>query len=258
MALAEYSATSAQRSSPSTVDTWSGDSPMPTEQPTVSTTPCTRYGCRMASPSRRARSTACSASSLRRTSTTNSSPPRRATRSLLDACSSSRSATATSSSSPTACPSVSLTSLKWSRSMRSSATVPVDRSSARSVAVVSSVRLASPVRGSRRASCSRCMVVRPLRCSATIGTSSRITEYGVHSAACAASGPSPSRGAEVISCQVTSSVSTFHIPTCSRRATAAPTRPLLITRNAAPAMIAGSSSGVAVGRASKGCSAITA
>ncbi len=91
------------------------------------------------------------------TSSANSSPPRRATRSFGRRQASRRAATVCSSLSPAAWPSVSLTSLKWSRSSASSATSRRCASAARSAAC-SVKRLARPVSESvwarwRRRSC---------------------------------------------------------------------------------------------------------
>ena len=89
----------------------------------------------------------------------NSSPPRRATRSVSRSDPRRRAATETMSSSPASCPRVSLTSLKWSRSMRISAPVGPERAQrarCSSRARSNRRRLGSPVRTSwsaRWASC---------------------------------------------------------------------------------------------------------
>ena len=88
-------------------------------------------------------------------STANSSPPRRAARSSSRSEPRRRSATVTSSASPAACPSVSLTLLKSSRSRNSTAGAVPSRVSAASTRSENSERFARPVSGSCRASCAR-------------------------------------------------------------------------------------------------------
>ena len=84
-------------------------------------------------------------------STPNSSPPRRATVSAVRSVVLSRSATSWRSTSPWWWPSVSLTSLKWSRSMIITASPPPRRSAARSACWMwsrNSTRLGRPVSAS--------------------------------------------------------------------------------------------------------------
>ena len=86
----------------------------------------------------------------------NSSPPRRATVSSVRRDSVSRRPRILSSSSPAWWPSVSLTSLKWSRSTSTRATRPPSRCSVRAASAArrKNSRLGSPVRGSCSAWCS--------------------------------------------------------------------------------------------------------
>ena len=54
------------------------------------------------------------------------------------------------------------------------------------------------------------MAIRPLWCNATMGSSSKMIDSGVHDMAWAASGPSPSSGAEVAICSSAGSGSMFN------------------------------------------------
>ena len=126
------------------------------------TTTCEPSRSNGASKRRRSRSAAHSASSRPRrssSSTANSSPPRRATVSDGRAAALMRSAASRIRRSPLRCPRPSLTSLKSSRSIISTPTVPRPCSSAARARRSNSARLGTPVSGSVnawRSSCSCC------------------------------------------------------------------------------------------------------
>ena len=153
--LASYIATSASRSSSSACVRALWLAAMPIERLTLSGFSPAATGIMNDWSVRLAISTAPrSASSSRRTSTANSSPPSRATTSSRRTECTSRDATPRSSWSPIACPSVSLTPLKSSRSMNITATLPsASPSSASRTRWLNSARLASPVSGSWWAWC---------------------------------------------------------------------------------------------------------
>ena len=135
----------------------------------------TTTGAPMATSSLCATSITAAGGVLPLSSTTNSSPPKRATRSPARSAPVMRCATVFSSASPTRWPSESLTRLKWSRSMNSSASVLPWASAcgiSASMCSMNAVRLGSPVsaswcarwwmrlRASRRSRRSRTMVMR--------------------------------------------------------------------------------------------------
>ena len=121
--LAWYMATSARRSS-SAMPPLDGATEIPPLASTLIRMPSSSNGSCRAASRVSARCAATAGAGRPRRSTANSSPPRRATRSLAWAAPRNRSATCTSTWSPAACPSVSLTSLKWLRSISTSAVTP--------------------------------------------------------------------------------------------------------------------------------------
>ena len=119
---------------------------------TKTSLPETSNGAARALVMRSARPSASSSSTTASAMITNSSPPKRATVSPGRSTARSRPAAAHSRVSPAACPRLSLTILKWSRSTKSTATpLRVRCARATSSRSTSSVRLGSPVSGSCRA-----------------------------------------------------------------------------------------------------------
>ncbi|MDQ1678394.1 MAG: hypothetical protein QOC93_3538 [Actinomycetota bacterium] len=161
--LASYIATSARRSSsavshPSPGAT--GVSATPTPASTVMATPPTTTGSPSTASSSRARASAIPAPDgtpgSRGSRRANSSPPSRASISPSRSASPSRTAVLVSRRSPAACPSVSLTSLKWLKSSRRSPSAVPSAPLARTCSPRSSrqFRFGRPVRASWVASCS--------------------------------------------------------------------------------------------------------
>src|SRR5829696_2445614 len=148
-ALAAYMATSALRSSSSASSTPGRPTAAPRLALIGMVRPLRPNGWWRVSRMRAATPPAASASVTRSSSTANSSPPRRAAVSLGRRQPWSRQAAATSSWSPAAWPRLSLTCLKSSRSMNSTArSVWSERARACSTRSVNRVRLARPVRPS--------------------------------------------------------------------------------------------------------------
>ncbi len=142
--LARYMAMSALWRSSATSSPCSGASAMPALAVTASVSPSISIGRDSSALSSLTMAIARSASVTSAITRANSSPPRRATVACSPTARSSRSDTSQSSRSPIAWPSVSLTSLKRSRSSRTMATPPLSL-----MAVVArlrnSMRLGSPV-----------------------------------------------------------------------------------------------------------------
>ena len=227
---------------------------MPMLQCTDSTWPCTSNGRASTASTCSASSSASAMGDSLRSRTANSSPPSRATVVTVSGSPSSavvartvrsiRSATRRSSSSPTWCPRVSLTSLKWSMSTMSTArcwSAPGE-SRTRSTRRRNSSRLASPVSGS----CSDCRSRRTarwvVRRTATTGTTSSGSSRTDTSTTSAASGPRATRTPEVSSLNLTSSRIIAPTRCPEARATTTATRESLTRANTAPATRAGSRS----------------
>ena len=153
-AFAEYIATSALRSRSPALSMPGRPAATPTLARTFTSRPSISKNEPIAAVSRLATRIDAFMSGVSRSSTANSSPPRRAAMSLERSTEPRRSPTATSSASPAACPRLSLTSLKSSRSTnRTIGTNPLGSRASRREATtcVNSDRLASPVSGSCRA-----------------------------------------------------------------------------------------------------------
>ena len=135
-------ATSARCISVSTSRPCSGNIAMPTLARTSRVRPWERNGSSIARPSASATTSASSTVVPTGSSTANSSPPTRATRSAPGTAASRRGPISRSRRSPAAWPSVSLSSLKWSRSISSSASLDLIARAA----VVASSSLANSLR----------------------------------------------------------------------------------------------------------------
>ncbi len=150
--LARYMAVSASRSRCSTRSVVGPPSAMPMLAPANTSCPSTRKGGASARCTRSATAMASSSPETPSTSRVNSSPPSRATVSPARRQLSSRRAICTSSSSPARWPRLSFTSLKRSRSRKSTAKCAASRPLARAKATsrrsLKSARLGRPVNGS--------------------------------------------------------------------------------------------------------------
>ena len=188
-------------------------SAIPTLAPRYHSTPADRNGSFSAATSRPASASASASSTRSAATTTNSSPPRRWATSSGRIWSRSRWAASTSTSSPNACPAVSFTCLKRSRSTNSSPTGPERRASRSS----SSYRLGSPVSGSCRA-----------RKSSSRWASSETRRASRSSrSASATRTPTSTASTTVVPtriCALTSTPSALEIDAVSAGATIAPTR----------------------------------
>ena len=184
--LAEYIAMSARWISVSTPVPCAGWQAMPMLASTSSVRPSIENGSRRPASSWRATTLASPGRRRAGSSTPNSSPPRRATVSRSPSDCSSRCATSSSRRSPAWWPSVSLISLKWSRSI----SITAEATSARRPAVIAcsmrsrkSVRLGSPVSASCSDWCSFAIAARPPRWTARNGSSSSSSAGSENSAA---------------------------------------------------------------------------
>ena len=193
--LAEYMAMSARWISVSTPVPCAGWQAMPIEASTSSVRPSIENGSRRPARSWRATTLASPGRRSCGSSTPNSSPPRRATVSLSPSDCSRRRATSSSRRSPAWWPSVSLISLKWSRSI----SITAEATSARrpeaiacSILSRKSVRLGSPVSASCSDWCSLAIAARPPRWTARNGSSSSSSAGSENSAASTTTGERPS------------------------------------------------------------------
>ena len=166
---------SARWISTSTWSPWSGWQAIPIEPPISSVSPSTTNGSRSAVWRISATAWASAAPTTSGSRMPNSSPPRRATVSAVRSVVLRRSATSWSSTSPWWWPSVSLTSLKWSRSMIITAAPPWRRSAARTACWTrsrNSTRFGRPVSASWSDWCSLAIAWRPPRWIASSGRNS--------------------------------------------------------------------------------------
>ncbi len=193
--LAEYIAMSARWISVSTPVPCAGWQAMPMLASTSSVRPSIENGSRRPASSWRATTLASPGRRSFGSSTPNSSPPRRATVSCSPSDCSSRCATSSSRRSPAWWPSVSLISLKWSRSI----SITAEATSARRPAVIAcsmrsrnSVRLGRPVSASCSDWCSLAIAARPPRWTARNGSSSSSSAGRLNSAASTTIGERPS------------------------------------------------------------------
>ena len=137
-------------------------------------------------------------------STPNSSPPRRATVSASRSAALRRRDTSCSSRSPWWWPSVSLISLKWSRSMIITTAVSPERRDARIACSIRSrnrSRFGSPVSASWSAWCSLAIASLPPRCTANSGRNSSAMAGSAKSAASSTTGARPRSRPAVGTCE---------------------------------------------------------
>ena len=194
--LAEYMAMSARWSSTSTWSPCSGWQAMPIEPPISSVSPSTTNGSRSARLERSRRRPGRRRRRARRAAARRTRRRRGGRRCRrCAACVLRRSATSCSSTSPRWWPSVSLTSLKWSRSMIITAAPPWRRSAARTACWTrsrNSTRFGRPVSASWSDWCSLAIAWRPPRWIASSGRNSSGSTASEKSAAMTSTGERPS------------------------------------------------------------------